>query len=239
MKSYSWLNRIEHPLAGQIYHFTDMTSGTSAKTPFIIWTWITPRILHHSACHIERHILDICFRSFLLEWALVTFRRSMVSWKIYLYKYLNTEYSEMNSEIPIEHDHPSRADKNLAIKIRVPNLSVHNPSSLRKSSLSWSGESNLVMWFASFLPGTHYQYHHQRISRPKDSVNFSTPMPFMNHAWLMLHTHTTVHVRWKYHLDDPMSSVFGNHIGMLMRKPWEVMHLVKLWHFCQPVNPLR
>ena len=37
LKSYSLLNPIEHPLAGQIYHFTDMTSGTSAKTPFIIW----------------------------------------------------------------------------------------------------------------------------------------------------------------------------------------------------------
>ena len=152
-----------------------MISGTSAKTPFITWTWVTPRIVHHSACHIESYIL-------LLEWAWVTFRRTMVSWRIYLYKYLNTEYSEMNSEIPIELDHPSRADKNLAIKVRVPNLWVHNPSSLRKSSLSWSSESNLVMCFALFLPGTHYQYHPQRISSPKHCINFQQKRL----SWIML-----------------------------------------------------
>ena len=34
--------------------------------------------------------------------------------------YTNTDQSEMNSEGLIDHDHPSRADENLA---RVPNLS--------------------------------------------------------------------------------------------------------------------
>ena len=83
-------------------------------------TWITPKILHHSACHIERHMADICFRGFLLEWASVTFGRNMLfSVAGFLdshegFIYTNTEYSEMNSEGLIEHDHPSRAYENLA-----------------------------------------------------------------------------------------------------------------------------
>ena len=65
-------------------------------------------------------MVDICFRGFLLEWASVTFGRNMLfSVAGFLdshegFIYTNTEYSEMNSEGLIEHDHPSRAYENLA-----------------------------------------------------------------------------------------------------------------------------
>ena len=72
----------------------------------------------HSACHIERCFLKLSFavsfghlpkKHVFLSSLLDRFAGSHEG-----FIYTNTEYSDMNSEGLIEHDHPSRAHQNLA-----------------------------------------------------------------------------------------------------------------------------
>ena len=122
---------------------------------------ITPKILHHSTCNIERHILDICFWSFLL----VSFGhlpKKYVFFQRVAYRFAwhegfihtSNEYSEMNSEGLIEHDHPSKAHEGLRFSFKFPTFHSKPHTILSSSESRWCSLPHILLPFHTCLFGT-------------------------------------------------------------------------------------
>ena len=132
--------RIQHMWVPEILQFAQSLRTSSYRTNLpLYWHdlwYFCKNTIHHgdmdhtkdsAPCNIERHILDICFWSFFL----VSFGhlpKKYVFFQRVAYRFAwhegfihtSTEYSEMNSEGLIEHDHPSKAHEGLRFSFKFP-----------------------------------------------------------------------------------------------------------------------